>query len=395
MQLKMESLRSIGSIQPEVSHIGKKISSEHARLFGMESGVFGPDLRPVPQIDPGAAVEPLLVETWAQFEASYQSNARLMKFWHAVVENAVVYPPYGITTVGDIIIRDTVRTPETLFSTFPDTDREKLRELFNKGAGYVEVTPRVAPVDANASACFLLGFGMADNYFNWTLRYMSRIALFQNDQAADLLLVPEPKQRFVVQGLEALGVAPNSVQFISQPVRCTSLSICSPSALGRYELSPFITQTLREHPRVTSLWDRGQRRLYVPRRKVKMRNVINESEIEDHLVARGFKIFDSAKVSVTEQIAAFRSAEIIVSPHGAGLSNIVYSAPGSKVLEIIPEGYDQGVTSYRSLSDLFGLQYEQIFASEVRPDPKGNRCNSDIAVAMADLVSGLSRIGVK
>ena len=108
--------------------------------------------------------------------------------------------------------------------------------------------------------------------------------------------------------------------------------------------------------------------------------MINEQELEAALARLGFSSFDCAAHSVREQAAAFKSADIVVAPHGAGLSNIVYCKPGTRVIEVIPEGYDQGVTSYRSLADLFGLQYEAMFAREERPGSKGNRCNSDISV---------------
>ena len=57
------------------------------------------------------------------------------------------------------------------------------------------------------------------------------------------------------------------------------------------------------------------------------------------------------------------------------------------MVEIVPKGYDQGVTSYRSLSDLFELSYTQLLAREVGLDGKGNRCNSDIEVDIGKLIN--------
>jgi capsular polysaccharide biosynthesis protein len=164
------------------------------------------------------------------------------------------------------------------------------------------------------------------------------------------------------------------------------MPVAAPSALGRYELSPLITTTLREHPAVTALPRTGRRRLYIPRRNVRMRRVVNEAAVEEALTALGFEVFDNAAHSVRDQAAAFRDAEIVVAPHGAGLSNIVFCDAGTPVIEIVPEGYDQGVTSYRSLSDLFGLRYAQLFAREAAPDRKGNRCNADIELDLEELV---------
>ena len=53
-----------------------------------------------------------------------------------------------------------------------------------------------------------------------------------------------------------------------------------------------------------------------------------------------------------EQIGMFRDAEMIVGPHGAGLSNIMFSAPGTRVMEFMP------LAEYRSffadISDKLG-----------------------------------------
>jgi capsular polysaccharide biosynthesis protein len=123
-----------------------------------------------------------------------------------------------------------------------------------------------------------------------------------------------------------------------------------------------------------------------------MRRVTNEPQVEAALTNLGFRIFDNAEHSIKQQVKAFQNASLIVGPHGAGLTNIVYTDRGTPVVEIVPEGYNQGVTSYRSLSDLFELSYRQLFALEVRPDRKGNRCNSDIEIDIHQLIGVIEEL---
>ena len=199
------------------------------------------------------------------------------------------------------------------------------------------------------------------------------------------LVAPAARKRYVADTLEFMGVPQEQVEHLDGPVTFERLTLVSPFAFGRYEISPLITNTLRDHPRVTELWRRPKRKIYVPRRNVAMRQVVNEGAVEAALKKMGFEVFDNAENSVREQARAFRDASIIVSPHGAGLANIVYCDPGTPVVEVVPEGYDQGVTSYRSLADLFDLRYTQLFAREAAPDRKGNRCNADIEIDVAEL----------
>jgi capsular polysaccharide biosynthesis protein len=47
-----------------------------------------------------------------------------------------------------------------------------------------------------------------------------------------------------------------------------------------------------------------------------------------------FKLIDPSKLSLSQQVEAFSNAEIILGPHGAGLTNIMFCNPGTKVIEI-------------------------------------------------------------
>ena len=370
-----------------VSRFSKDIAAEHRDYFGGEDCFRFADQRTAcaPHIGTGIQ-EPRLAETWARFDTAYRADARLSRFWATELEDAVVFPPFGIVAVGNVVIRDTVRMPAHLRSVFPGASVEACRAALDAATKQISAEAHRAHHRIEGTS-FLLGIGTFENYFNWTLRYASRVALYQTQSQARQLLVPPLTKAYIADTLEFLGVPQHECRMLNGPVICERLVLVSPMALGRYELSPLMTRTLRDHPRITALWRQGKRPLYIPRRNVSMRSVVNEEEVEAALAARGFLVFDNAAHTIHQQARVFRNASMVVAPHGAGLSNIVYCDPGTPVIEIVPEGYDQGVTSYRSLSDLFGLRYRQMFGREVTVDRKGNRCNSDIAIDVKDVVS--------
>jgi hypothetical protein len=374
-----------GTIVP-TSRFTRQIIDPHQAFFGGRSVLDAPDFRGelVPPIGP-SITEPGLAERWQEYDRHYLGEARFSRFWVVELEQATVYPPYGIVSVGGCLIRDTIRNPKMLKSVFPKGQLESF------GAAMASSGPPIAdsavPLAYRVPGrTFLLGYGLADNYFNWTLRYASRVAQYQAMTDVSQIAVPMRRKRYIAETLEFLGVPQHEVIPLEAPTVFDRLVLVSPMALGRYEISPMILETLRDHPRVRELWRHPKRKIYVPRRNVGMRRVINEPEVEAALGQLGFEVFDNAEHPVREQARAFRDASIVVSPHGAGLSNIVYCDPGTPVLEVVPEGYDQGVTSYRSLADLFALPYTQLFAKEVVPDRKGNRCNSDIQIDVEELV---------
>ena len=65
----------------------------------------------------------------------------------------------------------------------------------------------------------------------------------------------------------------------------------------------------------------------------------NEDALLDAMRHRGFEIVVPGALTLTEQIRVFREASVVVGPHGAGLTNIVFCEPGTIVYELVPDHY--------------------------------------------------------
>ncbi|MCA1242340.1 glycosyltransferase family 61 protein [Stappia stellulata] len=81
------------------------------------------------------------------------------------------------------------------------------------------------------------------------------------------------------------------------------------------------------------------RRIYVTRAAAVRRPLRNEAAVRDVLAPFGFEIVDCAGLSVAEQRAVFASAQIVVAPHGAGLTNVVWARPGTGLIEFMPRAH--------------------------------------------------------
>jgi hypothetical protein len=81
------------------------------------------------------------------------------------------------------------------------------------------------------------------------------------------------------------------------------------------------------------------RRIYVTRGGALRRPLFNEPAVLEALAPFGFEVVDCASLSVSGQRALFANAEIVVAPHGAGLTNIVWARPGTKLVELMPRGH--------------------------------------------------------
>ncbi len=63
----------------------------------------------------------------------------------------------------------------------------------------------------------------------------------------------------------------------------------------------------------------------------------NETELIRLLEQEGVGIIIPGSLSLDEQINTFRAARMVIGPHGAGLSNIVFCEPATILYELIPE----------------------------------------------------------
>jgi capsular polysaccharide biosynthesis protein len=128
-------------------------------------------------------------------------------------------------------------------------------------------------------------------------------------------------------------------------------------------------------------------RLYVTRGpSANNRSVRTEDEVRAYLEGHGFRSLDPGTLSVREQIDTFAAAEIIVGSHGAGLTNLTFASPGTRVIELFPAGHL--LLDYWWLSAVVpGLDYRYLSAPArlrgVRN--RGSAIVADIDVNLDDL----------
>jgi hypothetical protein len=109
-----------------------------------------------------------------------------------------------------------------------------------------------------------------------------------------------------------------------------------------------------------------RRRLLVSRRDSQWRRIRNEARVFNLLEPLGFEAIVPGALSFAEQIAAFRDATHIVAPHGAGLANILWCAPGTHVLEVFHPHY--GTWAYAMLNDVLDIDYASMVGRDADSD---------------------------
>ena len=85
------------------------------------------------------------------------------------------------------------------------------------------------------------------------------------------------------------------------------------------------------------LQNKPYKNVYVSRSDANQRKILNENELVEVLKKFNFEIVKLSELSFFDQISLFNSAKCILSLHGAGLTNLIFSHKNTQVIEIFPD----------------------------------------------------------
>ena len=175
------------------------------------------------------------------------------------------------------------------------------------------------------------------NYFHWVLDTLPKIEavweyIAETGNVPIILLEHDPPP-FVFESLESIGLgwATNETYHF----HVESLVIPQ-NRRKRGMVPPGVVDYLRKlYPSDVMF---GTPDIYITRKEARNRRVENEEELTDYLLERGYSVTMLERSSFAEQRDLLAGAENIISPHGAGLVNMVW-ADSPKVVELVTPDY--------------------------------------------------------
>ena len=193
------------------------------------------------------------------------------------------------------------------------------------------------------------------NYFHWLTDCMPRIwEGLERDPDCPVIL-PESYRSldFVTQSLDLLKV-PVVYFKSSKNLRVDILLLTAKSSLlPNFHVE--LTQKTREklsRKAIKEPW----RKIYISRKFAPKRKAHNETEVEVFLKRRGFEIVYAENLTFHQQIQLMSETALLVSLHGAALTNMLFLPKSSKVLELRNSG-DSITQCYFNLASALELPY--------------------------------------
>ena len=107
---------------------------------------------------------------------------------------------------------------------------------------------------------------------------------------------------------------------------------------------------------------------------------INNKEISNFLINKGFTKYKIENLNFFEEIYLFKNSSFVIGAHGAGLSNLTFCPKRIRVIEIRPKNHTNSL--YGKLSEINDLDYNLISTNIVE---ESNRLKGDIYLDIKEL----------
>lgn len=233
---------------------------------------------------------------------------------------------------------------------------------------------RLGPVEHLSGTAATVAYGHADAYFHWLFDVLPRIELLRlagwDTTTWDHLIVSGSEARYERETLAALGIDGRILYVDDHPhVQADQLVTTSTVCISGF-VPAWAVRFVRDRLLPTEITDGPPVRLYISRDDAVQRRLAEEDKLVPRLEALGFRCLTLADLPLDEQIELFARAEIVIGPHGGGLSNVVWCRPGTAVVELYGSDYVNPV--FWGLSNSLDLRHYHVIGPPATPGlPRG------------------------
>lgn len=197
------------------------------------------------------------------------------------------------------------------------------------------------------------------NYYHWfcdslpKLMVLKKISINYNFK----IIIPNGTPSYVSDSIGLLGLEPfyfNSSEYlkISNLYHINYLAI---SGFSHPAIKELVTDLKKCY-----LPNTKRKKYYLSRNQTIIRSISNEQDLLNLIDKYGFEIIYTENKTLNEQIQLFSECDILISPHGAGLTNMLFMPKGSKIIEIGHADINRQPLCYWHLANQLNHDYNYI-----------------------------------
>ncbi|MFA6989418.1 MAG: glycosyltransferase 61 family protein [Candidatus Gastranaerophilaceae bacterium] len=196
-----------------------------------------------------------------------------------------------------------------------------------------------------ADKILVLSSSFGGNFFHWATWAIPRIYMIEkagyNLQEFDKIFINYVGFKFQKNLIKILGIPMEKVIGTMPKGGLFKAKTLVTASLSSYLNTPcYITESFRAKFLKEEYYSEDRPKIIYLSRNKGSRRILNEQELINYLNNMGFQVVYPESMSYEEQIAAFANAEVILTQHGAGLTNLCFCKPSTKVIEIFNENFE-------------------------------------------------------
>ena len=222
-----------------------------------------------------------------------------------------------------------------------------------------------------------------DNHSHWLTAHLPKLLLIRELGLLDRLLLPPKRSKVMDESLAMLGIDASSLPTFSldRPLHAERLTVI--------ETDRFRPDLLRRVPAAFGTPPRPAkgRRIFVSRAAAARRKLIDEESYYPLLARHDIEPVRLEDLTFREQVALMQDTELVVAPHGAGMTNMMFCPPGAKILEIADPSFPN--PNFYAVAAAMGHSYGLVPA---RSSGEGHELEKNLETTTEALQRGLAAL---
>jgi len=273
----------------------------------------------------------------------------------------------GIIMLADGVVKDTLAHVATWHD---DSNVEELRDV-----DFVRLRQPMPVIRAVDDARYVIGYnGAWRNHGHWLPQCLPRLYAFtllrRRYGDIKIALPPLPAGSAQARTVKLLGIEADQIYTVPANTAVHFASAILMPDFDIWDVSSFATAAADAV--VAGLPTKHFPDLALPpkvyvRRTVAARRVANFDALKTILDRYGFVVRSFENMDFAAQIATMRSADYVISEHGAGTANVVFCRSGAAMLELFNPVCVQ--PAYWTLASRRGLEFAYLVGDHVAGDP--------------------------
>ncbi|SKB15692.1 conserved hypothetical protein [Planktothrix sp. PCC 11201] len=248
-------------------------------------------------------------------------------------------------------------------SAIMTAQNELLTDISTGCAELVLSSNKLPPIYKIDGTVAFLSVQWGEAFYHWMYDVLPGIHLIQESgislESIDYFVFNSYHFSYQKQTLKILGIPESKIieSRYQHYIQAKKVIVPAPNFFHNLTTtSPWICQFLKQQfvPQYF-LKSPGNRRIYISREQANYRHLVNQDELLQRLEAFNFESVVLESLTISEQAELMASASVVLAPHGAGLSNIVFCQPGTKVIELFAPTHVP--PCYRIISNICGLEH--------------------------------------